>query len=186
MTNFHIIDVTRWVKIALLQLSLLRNNFFLFLVAISSNSSLFESKVFWEWRKIKIVLNYLLAKCSFVCAVKNAKCCRHVAHKEKLHMESISQIWKLFGFPAIFRKLEKNIFFLFQIKKRSLKQRKRGRSRNNCFAFNNLKYLSFFYKNKCFVFIVIFFAFLLKQKNVELVFICWIDNGFSVEKKKKN
>ena len=129
MTSFHIIDVTRWVEIVLVQLSLLRNNFFLFLVAISSNSSLFEAKVFWEWRKIKIVLNYLLAKCSFVCAVKNAKCCRHVAHKEKLHMESISQIWNLFGFPAIFRKLEKNIFFIpnqetkFETKEKRKKQK---------------------------------------------------------------
>jgi hypothetical protein len=52
---------------------------------------------------------------------------------------------------------EKHFFLLFQIKKRSLKQRKRGRSRNNCFAFNNLKSLLFlFLQNKCFVFIVFF------------------------------
>ena len=147
MTNFHIIDVTRWVKIALLQLSLLRNNFFLFLVAISSNSSLFESKVFWEWRKIKIVLNYLLAKCSFVCAVKNAKCCRHVAHKEKLHSHGID-IANLedFWVSSYFQKIgEKHFFFIPNQETKFVKQRKRG-SRNNCFAFNNLKYLYFFCK----------------------------------------
>jgi hypothetical protein len=32
------------------------------------------------------------------------------------------------------------------------------------------------------LFLLYFFAFLLKPQNVELVFICWIDNGFSGEK----
>ena len=165
MTSFHIIDVTRWVEIVLVQLSLLRNNFFLFLVAISSNSSLFEAKVFWEWRKIKIVLNYLLAKCSFVCAVKNAKCCRHVAHKEKLHSHGIDIAnLEAFWVSSYFQEIgEKHFFIPNQETKLETKEKRKKQKQLFCIQQLEISFI-FIFAKQMFCFYCNFLHFFWSQK----------------------
>ncbi len=105
--------------------------------------------------------------------------CRTHKERETAHGIDIANL-EAFRVSSYFQEIgEKHFFLLFQIKKRSLKQRKRG-NRNNCFAIQQLE-ISFFLvlQKQMFYFYCNFFAFRLKPKNVELVFICLIDNGVS-------